>query len=299
MKPPADHRCHPWRPAAWLRVSGEDAAGFLQGQFTNDIRLSGPGRAVYGLWLNHKGRVLADSFVLPGDKAGEFWVGSYFSGAETIRRRLEAFIVADDVTLDDQTDAWAGVALMGDGAGEWLASSRRAGFTFRGRRSAEAVWEWMFPAADAQAVRMELAGIPETTPQEMERLRIAAGIPAVPADIGPGDLPNEGRIEADALSGAKGCYMGQEVMARLKTRGKVRRSLFRVAGPGPWPTGQVSLWQEGRPAGELRSSAPDPDGAGMIGLAMLTLRDLRTDAPLSLSAGGAQAPGIVMQAIQV
>ena len=69
----------PWRPTAWLRVSGDDAASFLQGQFTNDLRALVPGKGVYGLWLNHKGRVLADSFVLQG-AGGEFWVsGALFS----------------------------------------------------------------------------------------------------------------------------------------------------------------------------------------------------------------------------
>jgi folate-binding Fe-S cluster repair protein YgfZ len=62
-----------WRPAAWLRVSGEDAGTFLQGQFTNELRSVGTG-GIYGLWLNHKGKVLADSFVLPrAADAGEFW----------------------------------------------------------------------------------------------------------------------------------------------------------------------------------------------------------------------------------
>src|SRR5471030_3245677 len=71
-------KVHFWRPAAWLRVSGPDAGVFLQGQFTNDLGALKTSPAVYGLWLNQKGRVLADSFVLRGNTTEEFWVGSYF-----------------------------------------------------------------------------------------------------------------------------------------------------------------------------------------------------------------------------
>src|SRR5437016_12516025 len=86
-----------WRPAAWLRVSGADAASFLQGQFTNDLRSLGDQPSVYGLWLNVKGKVVADSFTLRGGAAQEFWLGSYFSPAAIIRERLEGHIIADDV----------------------------------------------------------------------------------------------------------------------------------------------------------------------------------------------------------
>ena len=64
---------HSGKTAAVLRVTGEDAANFLQGQFTNDLRGLRAAGAVYGLWLNQKGKVVADSFVIAGASAGEFW----------------------------------------------------------------------------------------------------------------------------------------------------------------------------------------------------------------------------------
>ena len=72
----------------WLRVTGDDAASFLQGQFTNDLRLLEKSAAVYGLWLTVKGKVLADSFVLRGGDPHEFWIGSYYSPSATIRDPL-------------------------------------------------------------------------------------------------------------------------------------------------------------------------------------------------------------------
>src|SRR5262245_45614431 len=92
-----------WRPACWLKVAGEDAATFLQGQFTNDLRGLKTGTVVYGLWLTLKGKVLADSFVIGGDTANEFWIGSYFSPADVVRQRIESHVIADDVTVEDQT----------------------------------------------------------------------------------------------------------------------------------------------------------------------------------------------------
>ncbi len=256
---------HLWQPAAWLRIAGPDAPSFLQGQFTNDVRLAAPGKAVYGLWLDQKGKVLADSFIL-ADKAGGFHVGSYFSSAETIRRRLEAYLVADDVTVEDLTPVRAGAALIGTDAVdrlERLAAGR--GFVFSGRRGAGECAEWVFPAAD---VRAELAAMArEIGAEEMERRRVDASLPAVPADIGPGELPQEGGLEAGAISATNGCYLGQEIMARLQSRGSVRRHLVRVAGRGPVPRIPAPLFRDGNAVGELRSAVAE--GGGFRGLALV------------------------------
>ncbi|HVU24957.1 MAG TPA: folate-binding protein [Opitutus sp.] len=268
-----------WRPAAWLRVTGEDAATFLQGQFTNDLREIGPDGAVYGLWLNHKGKVLADSFVMRATDGG-FWVGSYFSEAAIIRERLESFVVADDVVVEDATGEWHGVAIFGE------APVAPAGVVcFRGRREAGTTGEWVFRAGQEAAVCAQLAGRRECDVAETERRRIAAGIPAVPMDIGPGELPNEGGLETAAISYTKGCYLGQEVMARLKTMGRVRRKLLRVRGDGDVPAMPAELAQGGRKIGEMRSVTKE--NGGFIGLALVSLTNLRAEAPLELITGGA------------
>src|SRR5882672_6295726 len=134
MKIPTHLAVHTWRPAAWLRVSGADAAGFLQGQFTNDLNNLAGGEAAYGLWLNAKGKVLADSFVGHDAVASEFWVGSYFSESTVIRERLEAYVIADDVVIEDVTKEWTGVSLLGNGANQLLAELRGFGRVFLGRR---------------------------------------------------------------------------------------------------------------------------------------------------------------------
>ena len=271
---------HAWRPAAWLRVTGADAATFLQGQFTNELRGVPAGGAVYGLWLTLKGKVLADSFVVRGAEPAEFWVGSYFSPAAVIRERLEAFIIADDVGVEDVTAEWAGVTVFGEGVAAATAAVERVGVVFRGRRGKEEAVEWVFPVAESAAVRAQIAGGRELEGEEMVRRRISAGVPAVPADLGPGDLPGEGGLEQDAISYTKGCYLGQEVMARLKSMGQVRRRLMRVAGPAGPGSLPAALFAGGRKVGEVRSAVSDGAG-GWEGLAMLTL--------LQVSAGGGLA----------
>lgn len=274
-----------YRPACWMRVAGSDAATFLQGQFTNDLRGLESRPAVYGLWLNVKGKVLADSFVLRGRDPGTFWIGSYHSPAALIRERLESFVIADDVTLEDETANWAAVSVMGAEAAARLAGVPEAeGFVFPGRRVATDGLEWVYPIAAESAVTARLAGLPELTPGDLAQLRIAAGIPVVPMDIGPGDLPNEGGLDADAISYTKGCYLGQEVMARLKSMGRVRRRLLRVrSGADAVPTVPAAVFVAGRNVGEVRSAVADPAG-GWSGLALLSLPNITADSTLALEA---------------
>jgi hypothetical protein len=273
-----------WKPGAWLRVTGPDAATFLQGQFTNDLRALDKQPAVYGLWLTVKGKVVADSFVLRGAQAGEFCIGSYFSPAATIRERLESHIIADDVVVEDATAEWNAVSIFEGDSPVSTETTGVGGFVFPGRRGAASA-EWIFPNARIEAVRTRLAGRRELSVEEVARLRIAAGIPAIPADVGPADLPNEGGLEADAISYNKGCYLGQEVMARLKSMGQVRRRLLRVRGSaGAIPSLPAAVFTEARQVGELRSAARIDDNE-WIGLAMVSLMHVTPGAGLSLAAG--------------
>jgi folate-binding protein YgfZ len=261
---------HAWRPATWLQVSGPDAFTFLQGQFSNDLRGVEQTGAVYGLWLNQKGRVLADSFVLRVDSAPAYWVGSYFSPAAIVRERLESHLIADDVQIEDQTDRWHGLTVFG--ADRPASAAGDAGISFPGRRGNPA-WELMTTHEPVLPAGTALSA------SDMEVRRLTAGVPAVPADIGPGDLPQEGGLEATAVSFNKGCYLGQEVMARLHAMGTPRRRLFRVAGQGPVVAAGSALLQEGRAIGELRSAVAT--GTGWIGLAMFQLAHLKAEQPVS------------------
>lgn len=275
-----------WAPACALRVTGSDAAAFLQGQFTNDLRVLDAQPAVYGLWLNVKGKVLADSFVVRGANSDEFWVFSYYSPAAVIRERLESHVIADDVTIDDATGEWTGVSLFAGAAGaDDLRGFSSLGFCFAGRRARSGEYEWLVPVSSQAEADKAIAGIAELATTELLRMRIEQAIPAVPHDIGPADLPNEAGLDDDAISYTKGCYLGQEVMARLKSMGQVRRKLVRVRGQAALPsTLPAPLFARGRQVGELRSAVTVADG--WVGLAMVTLMHVSHDTGLSFAAEG-------------
>lgn len=270
---------------------------FLQGQFTQELRPERAPAVAYGLWLNQKGRVLADSHVLRAG-GGVWWILSFGSAGVAIKERLEAYVIADDVTIEDRTAEWSGRLLVGregeawlrarlgtdlPAAGAWVALE--GGWVFRGRRGAVDSCEWWsdrpFP---------EAAGLTPLTREVVEFLRVEAGVPAIPGDLGPEDLPNEAGLEGEAISYTKGCYLGQEVMARLKAMGRVRRRLVRVRAERAVSVSlPAPLYQDGKKAGELRSLAAGP-GGGSVGLAMCSLPALAPGRPLALAPDG---PGLL------
>ena len=297
--------------AGFLRVTGDDASSFLQGQFSQDVRkLTIGGPPVYGLLLSHKGRVQADAFILR--TADGFRLASYECWGDSLRARLESYIIADDVAVEDLTAEYAGISVLSDSS----PAVPEGGFVFPGRRALTPNWEIVYPlklevervvpnALGPTAFGPELGQILSAlgttrstsdgttrSAREMpalwwESLRIHSGIPSVPRDVGPTDLPQEAGLTADAVSFDKGCYLGQEIMARLKTRGRIRRGLRVVRGkiggarspsalavPASLlnaPGGRVppaALFWQGKPVGELRTWVTD--GAdGWIGLAMV------------------------------
>jgi len=294
---------HRYRPASRLKVTGEDAAAYLQGQFTNELRRP-PGTAVYGLWLNQKGKVLADSHVLKSAE-NDLLVVSVTSAAAVIFPRLEEYIVADDVTPADETASAFGLAVAGPGCGEKIrqvlgAAPPPGQFTrirelliFSGRRTREENHELIGPENSIAEARQELlaAGGREAAAGEMEYVRILDGLPSVPRDLGPDDLPNEGGLEDAAISYTKGCYLGQEVMARLKNMGQVRRRLHVIQGSGKPPAAQDTVYQGGRKIGQVRSVATGENG--FVALAMLSLVNLEPGAGLSLAAAAAPTATLV------
>lgn len=246
----------------------------------------------YCLLLNQKGKVEADAFIVRVSGT-ELWLVSYRSPGSVLRERLEAYVIADDVVIEDRTGDFELLTLVGEAARGWLEQNRvmlpesggwsavdGGGFLFRGRRGPDESWEWL-----ALRGTLPVAPLPVLSAEDLERCRIEAGIPAIPGDLGSSDLPNEGGLEEVAISYTKGCYLGQEVMARLKAMGKVRRRLLRVRGPaGPIPALPTDLYQGDKRVGELRSQVSDSSG-GVIGLAMLSLLALDPGAALSLSPG--------------
>jgi folate-binding protein YgfZ len=160
------------------------------------------------------------------------------------------------------------------------------GFSFSGRRSRQSNRDWLIPRGAEPKFTAQFAGCTEVDAAAAETMRIADGIPAVPVDVGPTDLPNEGALETEAISYTKGCYLGQEVMARLRSMGQVRRKLLRVQiESNERPIERSPLFFGDRTVAELRSLAKDPSGNGFIGFAMVSLLQAGANRRFTLTPG--------------
>jgi len=254
-------RCAPG-VAAVVRVTGEDAAAFLQGQCSADLRAPSP---VDALWLNRKGRVLAHT-VVAKEPDGSFLLLCPHLAAADLIAVVTANVIADDVVAADETARWGRLVV-------WAGAAPVApgGRVFPTRRFGVAAWDVLVP------VGSPMAGEP-TDPSVLEAVRIAAGVPAVPADCGANEFPQECGLEP-WVSYTKGCYLGQEVMARIQSMGALRRVLRRVASAAGTPlASDLELTLAGKPVGRTRSVA------GAQGLALVAV-DLPEGTRCESSAG--------------
>lgn len=281
--------------AAVLRVTGEDAFAYLQSQFSADLRPAlGASGAVYGLFLSRKGRVEADAIVAVLSSA-ELLLISYHTTVDVLIAKVMANVVADDVEIEPL--GGGSLTVAGSGSAAALAAAglpvpepgrffRSGGaLVVRGRRCAES-FEIVYPnPADAGEKCLRLINTSGDV-AELESLRIGAGIPRVPEDCGPGDLPQEAGLGEEAVAYDKGCYLGQEVMARLKAQGRPTRTLTRVILPAcDAPVSlPAALWAGGSECGAIRSRA-NVDGA-CVAFAMLRDRVSSEVDTFSLSPSG-------------
>ncbi len=251
---------------AVVRVTGEDAAAFLQGQCSADLR----GVALTdALWLNRKGRVLAHT-VIAKEADGSFLLLCPHLGAAELIAILTANVIADDVVAVDESALWQKWIVWG------VEPSAAGAKAYATRRYGVAAWDVLTP------VGAVAPGEPATL-AELDALRVAAGVPAVPADCGANEFPQECGLEA-WVSYNKGCYLGQEVMARIQSMGSLRRILRQVSGAVS--VGQELKSPEGKVLGTVRSAAGD------VGLALVSvdvpegavLGEVRIGAPAQMAA---------------
>jgi folate-binding protein YgfZ len=263
-----------------LAVSGPDSRAFLQGLVSNDVEKVSPDRAVYAALLTAQGKYLHD-FIMAGT-GDAIWLDAEAARLADLKRRLSMYRLRAKVAIDDLPDL-AVAAVFGDGAPAALGLPETAG-------AARAFGEglaFVDPRLKALGARVILprdrirgalaeAGLAEADFAAYDRHRHALGNPDGSRDLvlEKSILLESGFDELNGVDWQKGCYIGQELTARTKYRGLIKKRLFpvRIDGPAP-PDTEVTFG--GKDAGEMRSSR---DG---LGLALLRLDAVAAGQPLS------------------
>jgi folate-binding protein YgfZ len=240
-----------------VELAGEDRAGFLQGLVSNDVAGLSPGEAVWTALLTPQGKWLADFFVLAA--ADRWLLECERTQAPLVVKTLSRFRLRSKVTLNEVSDGFF-VGAAWDGA-----EPPAGALAFRDPRLPEAGWRF-------------LASTPVQGSGDYELHRLTLGLPGGSRDLEAEKsvLLEAGFDELGGVSWTKGCYMGQELTARTRYRGLVKRRLVPVAISGALPeSGTKVLDAAGAEVGEMRSGHE----AG-LGMAVLRLEAIAAGAPL-------------------
>src|SRR3954447_26797177 len=219
-----------------LRLTGSEAADYLQGQVTNDVEALEPGAGCYAALLTAKGQIVADMRVLRG--ADFFWLDMEPRSVAPMLRNAQMYSIGRDVRTDDVTAAYAILSLIGPAARESL-DATPAGEEHAWVEGEHGMYvatdvgvDVICPAADADGVGAAL-GVEPASEEAADLLRVESGRPRLGYEIAGGVIPQEAGLNERAVSFTKGCYVGQETVARLRYRGKPNRHLrgLRLAAP--------------------------------------------------------------------
>jgi aminomethyltransferase len=251
-----------------LFATGEDRARLLHAMTTNHVQQMQAGELCYAFFLNAQGRIQADAQIVALEEA--ILIDTEPERREFLLAYLDRYIIADDVTLDDQSDQWAVVAVEGPGSGDVM---RAIGIDALPGAGHWRRWEsWMVaaatvtgapgyrlyvPAVEKQAVRERLAkaGAVEASAEEAHVVRLERARPRYGEDLSDSHIPHETRL-MHALHFNKGCYLGQEIVERVRSRGHVNRLLVQLFVDGEHvPPRSARIRAGGVDVGEITSSA--------------------------------------------
>lgn len=215
-------------------LRGADRVRYLNGQVTNNVKTATDSRSIYACVTNVKGRVEGDVFIhssVTGD--GPVLVVDAEPGLrDSLGVRLERYIIADDVELLDVSDEWQLWHAFGARATQFQEMALPAGAhrTAAWRFGQEGVDLW-WPVAAGEPPLAQAFGTPLTA-EELETWRICAGVPRWPDELNAEMFPPEAGLQDRGMDYAKGCYIGQEILSRIKTTGKMPQCLVRLQGRG-------------------------------------------------------------------
>jgi folate-binding protein YgfZ len=269
-----------------VAISGEDRRTFLQGLVSNDVQRVCPERAVYAALLTPQGRFLHDFFIV--EVGDTLYLDCEAERREDLRRRLSMYRLRSKVTLTDATQHFAVALLFGENVLPRAGLSSEAGYgaaldggiVYVDPRLPQLGARGLLPREGAEEALVRLS-FDAGTFDAYDRMRLSLGVPDGSRDL-PIDkaiLLENGFDELNGIDWQKGCYMGQELTARTRYRGLVRKRLLPVAIEGPLPPPGTPVMRGDTEVGVMRSSR---DG---LGLALLRLEDLGTG---TLTAAGSR-----------
>lgn len=278
-----------------LELLGPDRLRFLHNYLTCDVKGLAPGAGAYGFFTSPQGRILSDAVVLALED--RLWVEVGPGQEEAIAAHLKKYLLADRVEIRSLDDMLP-IAVLGPRAESVLGadlSSLGAAWSHariavhgtevelhrRGLLGAPA-WTLWVPASVAAPLveRLISAGARPVGFEALEALRAEAGIPRFGRDFGPDNFPQETGIE-EAVSYTKGCYLGQEVVARIHYRGGVQNVLRRLVFEGIAPAPGVKLLHDGREAGRATTVIRS------LGMGILHRRAAEPGTRVEVEGGGA------------
>ena len=280
----------PWRGV--IAVRGDDRQRWLDGMLSCNVKQLAPGGGAHGLLLTPQGRILSELHVL--HRGEELWLETEASAIAGTIERLGKFVIADDVTLVDISASWARITLEGDGAqalfavlggavpapAHAFASAQMAGAEVIAARygftHAEAIQLFAPRASEAALLAaLEAAGAQRESEETFELRRVEAGTPWLGKELDDSVLPAEARLDGVAVALDKGCYTGQEVVARMRSRGRLSHLLvgLRFAGVA-LPAPRSPLVGERGEVGSVTSAVRSPRfGAIGLGFVQATLAE--------------------------
>ena len=298
--------CEPPR-ASRLELMGPDRERFFGGMVTAAVEGLAAGRGAFGFITDVRGRILASAIVLALED--RLWLEIPKGRGRTIIEHLEKYIVTDQVEIlplgDMASVRVAGpkaanlLADLGAGAANELAKpwthaqveilDYQARLVREGHSAVPAFSIWQSSAiAPLLAEDLAEAGIPRIGAEATEALRIEHGHPLWGVDYDDANLPQETGIE-DAVDYEKGCYLGQEIVARLHYRGQPARRMCRlVFEPGYMPAAGTEIQFQGRPAGNITSISPSPQASIGMGLGLVARKAVEALPEATVEVAGQQ-----------
>jgi len=237
-----------------LRFTGGDRTRYLNGQVTANVQSLNEGRSVAACVTTAKGKLSADGFVINFGDA--LWFDADSSLRDTLPARFERYIIADDVTLEDMSETVHLVHLMPGAQGTDFGELRAIPNARFGRPG----FDILLSEDEVKRSLPELARkFVELSSDDVENIRIEQGIPRWGAELDENTLPPEAGLDRTHIDYHKGCYIGQEVISRLKSIGHVNRRLVGFVcteGTAPGAGAQIvpSSSPEAEPCGSITSA---------------------------------------------